>query len=221
MRFALPSVPCYLPRNGLAMLSLFWCLQSCSYFCWAPLLRALPARRFFAVPPTSCCLLATALHPLLSTSCLSDHGCVCAAVGVSAGPLLHALLPRRFFTLPLLFQPFSADDYSPEPPFGLLHSRSRHSRRAPRLHTLLALWSSRLAAFLYAAALGGRPNVVRGSGLSGLFFEVWLAVPFSGAASLAGQVSMRFAFAAVLLPATSTFVCCRGYFGCFPFSFVS
>ena len=37
---------------------------------------------------------------------------------------------------------------------------SRHSWRAPRLHTVLARWFSRLAAFLYAAALGGRPDVV-------------------------------------------------------------
>ena len=49
LRFALPSVPCSLPRSGLAMLGLFWCFQSCWYFCWAPLLRAQPARRYFAL----------------------------------------------------------------------------------------------------------------------------------------------------------------------------
>ena len=56
------------------------------------------------------------------------------------------------------------------------------------------------------------------SWLSGLF-EVWLAVPGSGAASLAGLVSMRFVFAAVLLPATFTSVLPRVTPAPFPFHY--
>ena len=217
MRFALPLVPCSLPRSGLAMLRLFLCLQSCWYFCWAPRLCALPVR-FFSLPPTPCCLLPIALHPLLSTSCVSVLGCVCAAVGISADRHFFSLCFRDGSSPCPLFLSLSLLAITPPSHCSVL--LSRHSRRAPRLHTLPTRWFSCLAAFLYAAAHGGRPDVVRASGLSGLF-EVWLAVPGSGAASLAGQVFMRFAFAAILLPVTFTSVCCRGYSGSFPFSFLS
>ena len=48
----LPSrLPLLSPREWLG---LFGCLQSCWSFCWAPLLRAQPARRFFALQPSVC-----------------------------------------------------------------------------------------------------------------------------------------------------------------------
>ena len=152
---------------------------------------------FFSLPPTPCCLLPFALHPLLSTSCVSVLGCVCAVVGVSAG--------RHFFSLCF------CDGSSPCPLFFSLSLLAI----TPPSHCSVLL--SRRGGSL---ALLGRPDVVRASGLSGLF-EVWLAVPGSSAASLAGQVFMRFAFAAILLPVTFTSVCCRGYSGSFPFSFFS
>ena len=186
-------------------------------------------RRFFALclrgGSSPCHLLLAVFSRPLCIPCSLPAVCRITVVFVQ----LLAFLLGPFFTLcfhgcsspcPCFFRLSLLMITPPSHHSGSYILPSRHSWRAPRLHTLLALWSSRLAAFLYAAALGGRPNVVRGSGFSGLF-EVWLAVPVSGAASLAGQVSMRFAFAAVLLPATSTFVCCRGYFGCFPFSFLS
>ena len=104
LRFALTSVPCSLPRSGSAVLVLLWCFQSCWYFCWAPLLRAQPARRFFALPPTPCCLLPTALRPLLPTShqlCLGSWLCLCSCWRFCWAPLLHGLLPRLFFALPV------------------------------------------------------------------------------------------------------------------------
>ena len=51
------------------------------------------------------------------------------------------------------------------------------------------------------------PNLVRASGLSDLF-EVWLALPSCDITSLAGRRSLRFSFAAVLLPAAFTNLCC-------------
>ena len=98
-----PFGPLFSPAC-LAMLGLFWCFESFWYFCWAPLLRAQPARRFFALPPTPCCLLPTALRPLLPTShqlCLGSWLCLCSCWRFCWAPLLHGLFPRLFFALPV------------------------------------------------------------------------------------------------------------------------
>ena len=76
----------------------------CLVFPLGAALRALPARRFFALPPTPCCLLPMALRPLLPTShqlCLGSWLGLCSCWRFCWAPLLHGLLPRLFFALPL------------------------------------------------------------------------------------------------------------------------
>ena len=63
-----PFGPLFSPAC-LAMLGLFWCFESCWYFCWAPLLRAQPARRYFALRPSVCL-------------CASQFSCLCNLIEV-------------------------------------------------------------------------------------------------------------------------------------------
>ena len=65
------------------------------------------------------------------------------------------LRPARFFSLSWLI--ITAPSHR-----SGSYILGRHSWGALRLHTVLVRWFSRLAAFLYAAALGGRPDVFSG-----------------------------------------------------------
>ena len=171
------------------------------------------AARAAVLRPATCSLLSSPdrLHPLLSASCVSDHGCVCAAIGVSAGRLFFTLCFHDdsapcplFFSLSLLI--IASLSYRS----GSYLLLSCHSWRVPRLHICSRGGSLALPP---SFSMQLRSVAVR--------MSFGLAVPGSGAASLAGQVSMRFAFGfALLLPATFTSVCCR-YSGSFPFSFLS
>ena len=161
-----PLGPFSLPRSG------FEAVDICA------------GRRFFARcgaavlrPVTHSCFLSpTPLHLLLSPGCVLDRVCARSAVGVSAGRLFFTLCFRDgsapcppFFSLSLLLIT------PPRLRSGSYILLSPHSWEVPRLCTARAA----LAAFLSAVALDVRPDVVRASGLSGLF-GVWLALPGSG-----------------------------------------
>ena len=94
---------------------------------------------------------------------------------------------------------------------GCVDPARQHSCWAQCLRALLVRQLFALLHFLRSCALWpSSPDVVRASGLSGLF-GVWLALPECDVVSLAGRVSLPFGFAAVLPPATFTCVYCRAY----------
>ena len=185
LRCAIPWIPCSLPRSCLT----YFCA------CRAPLLRALPARRFFALPASPGCLLPTALASLVLSPPPAVSRFMFLLVQLLTfllGTLLLALLARWFLSLPLLS---CLPGISVQvPTFPLANTPAR------RFFALLLFLRS-------CAQWPSSPDVARASGLSGLLFEVWLALPECGVVSLASRVSLRFGFAAVLplLPSPLSF----------------